>query len=49
MPYYAVFVVKPEVWAAVVCSLQKTAHLVLVKIYHAYVAVVIFVVSVIGT
>ncbi len=42
-----VFVVKAIVGAAVICTVQKAVHLVLVKINHTYIAVAVLVIDII--
>ena len=49
MPYNTVFIVKAVVWTVVICTGEKTCHFVLVKIYHAGIAVVVLVIDIVGT
>ena len=47
MPYYPVFIVKPIIGTGIIRAVEKTIHLVLVKIHHAGVTIVILVIHVI--
>ena len=49
MPYNTVFIVKAVVRTVVICTGEKTCHFVLVKIYHAGIAVVVLVIDIVGT
>ena len=47
MAHNAVFVIKTVVGTAVIASLQKAVHLVLVEVDHAHIAVIILVIDVV--
>lgn len=47
--YYSVFIIKPVIRTGIVCTVEKSVHLVFIKIYHAYIAFIIVIIDIIGT
>ena len=45
----AVFIIKPEIWAAALVAVYKAVHLILIEIHKACVLIIFFIVEVIHT